>query len=749
SALLQHEFDSWLNILQKHGIEEDDDPVPEAVSSVLWDLETQELDNLFYALNDIPYRKTKNFDSKLREARKAISEEIRQVWKKCIRKIKLRLPLLILDEAHHLKNEQTRLSSLFYSPDAEADADELQRGPLAGVFERMLFLTATPFQLGHYELCSVLERFRGITWRKNSAPPCGKEGFIQQINELRDKLDAAQIAALRLDNTWGNLRYQDLIIEGNQYQDVDTWWQNVKGADSITETTRLILKRFNQTHENMKQAEEALKPWVIRHLKAKKLPKPNNTVDRRTRILGSAITGKGSKEDGDRGLGIDDTALLPFLLAARAAVYMPESRPVFAEGLASSYEAFLHTRKLHTEKTGNTAISNTDIDDDMIESHGEIDDRGTWYLSKLEALLPKENKRGQSSHPKIGVTVKRAVDLWLEGEKVLIFCHYIATGRALRQHVSEAIQNTITQLGAKKIGCLKKDALSELDKIGNRFFDIDSPLRKACDSEIINILQKYPEISEHSERIIDVVRRFLRTPSFLVRYFPLKNLDPQRDVARAFRNSDSSGLSLHSILEDFFKFLIERCGESERINYLDAIDNIQTGSIMGADIHKTYSEDEIQGDRSERFVPNVRLVNGQTKQETRRKLMLTFNTPFYPEILIASSVMAEGVDLHLSCRYVIHHDLCWNPSTLEQRTGRIDRIGAKVERCGKPLFVYIPYVAETQDEKMFRVVMDRERWFKVVMGEQYKTDVRTTDKLAERIPLPQAAADFLAFRLDV
>jgi len=427
---------------------------------------------------------------------------------------------------------------------------------------------------------------------------------------------------------------------------------------------------------------------------------------------------------------------------------MPESRPVFAEGLASSYEAFLHTRKLHTEKTVNTSISNTDLDDDVIESHDEIDERGTWYLSKLEALLPKENKRGQSSHPKIGATVKKAIDLWLDGEKVLIFCHFIATGRALRQHISEAIQNTITQLGAKKIGCSKKDALSELEKIGNRFFDIDSPLRIACDSEIINILKKYPAISEHSERILDVVRRFLRTPSFLVRYFPLKNMVPQRDVARAFRNSDSSGLSLQSILEDFLKFLIERCGESERINYLDAVDNIQTGSILGADVHKTYSEDEIQGDRSERFVPNVRLVNGQTKQETRRKLMLTFNTPFYPEILIASSVMAEGVDLHLSCRHVIHHDLCWNPSTLEQRTGRIDRIGAKVERCGKPIFVYIPYVAETQDEKMFRVVMDRERWFKVVMGERYKTDAWSTDKLAERIPLPQAASDFLAFRLE-
>jgi superfamily II DNA/RNA helicase len=146
---------------------------------------------------------------------------------------------------------------------------------------------------------------------------------------------------------------------------------------------------------------------------------------------------------------------------------------------------------------------------------------------------------------------------------------------------------------------------------------------------------------------------------------------------------------------------------------------------------------------------NVRLVNGETKSEIRKNLMLTFNTPFFPEILIASSVMAEGVDLHLNCRHVIHHDLCWNPSTLEQRTGRVDRIGAKAERCGKSIYVYLPYIAETQDEKMYRVVMDRERWFKVVMGEKFKVDAGTTDKIAERIPLPEALAEELAFRLEV
>lgn len=58
----------------------------------------------------------------------------------------------------------------------------------------------------------------------------------------------------------------------------------------------------------------------------------------------------------------------------------------------------------------------------------------------------------------------------------------------------------------------------------------------------------------------------------------------------------------------------------------------------------------------------------------------------------------------------------WNPSSLEQRTGRIDRLGAKAERSGKSIRVYLPYVEGCQDEKLFRVVMDRERWFGVVMG---------------------------------
>jgi hypothetical protein len=46
----------------------------------------------------------------------------------------------------------------------------------------------------------------------------------------------------------------------------------------------------------------------------------------------------------------------------------------------------------------------------------------------------------------------------------------------------------------------------------------------------------------------------------------------------------------------------------------------------------------------------------------------------------------------------LHHDLCWNPSTLEQRSDRVNRIGAKAATSGKSIQIYIPFIEETQDE---------------------------------------------------
>jgi hypothetical protein len=270
------------------------------------------------------------------------------------------------------------------------------------------------------------------------------------------------------------------------------------------------------------------------------------------------------------------------------------------------------------------------------------------------------------------------------------------------------------------------------------------------------MLTCYPDLQEPKRRtsIHDIVLRFLRTPTFLVRFADLSvDRIPHGWIDSMFDSPDASGQSLREVLGKFLEFLAVRCGAEERDAYLDALSKIQTGSHAGVEVEASFGEDEAHVGERSRLVANVRRVYGDTREQTRDRIMLTFNTPFYPEILIASSVMAEGVDLHLNCRHVIHHDLDWNPSSLEQRTGRVDRLGSKAERSGRPIKVYLPYVEGCQDEKLFRVVMDRERWFGVVMGADesmsrvLSASAWEVDRMAEQPLIPAPMVDALKLRL--
>lgn len=143
----------------------------------------------------------------------------------------------------------------------------------------------------------------------------------------------------------------------------------------------------------------------------------------------------------------------------------------------------------------------------------------------------------------------------------------------------------------------------------------------------------------------------------------------------------------------------------------------------------------------------VQLVKGDT--DDRDRYFLGFNTPYNPEILVATQVGQEGIDLHKECRHVIHHDLCWNPATIEQRTGRVDRIGSKVERernatgqsagrgkgkgrgnaPGPMLEIAAPYLAATYDERMFEELYRRAQLFEVTLGGELQIENRIDPEL--------------------
>ncbi len=742
--LLEAPYAEWLKILRKHGIdpegddcaETDDDPVPETVARALERFDSARLQDVLEALHEIPVRDSAHYAERLANARRAMNDLLKELWRECLRNLHFRLPLLILDEAHHLKNAQTRLASLFQVPDAAGDAEEIgARGPLGGVFERMLFLTATPFQLGHHELCSVLDRFDGICWRQGCAPASGRENFRKQIGSVRKQLDDAQEAALCFDGAWGKLAAEDLLVGGQRFDDTEAWWNAVQSAETRSQQVEHALACHERTREKLRAAEQALRPWVIRHRRPEQLAGKFAGQPRRRRLPGCSILDENC-EPTETGLEVSEEALLPFLLAARATTCLAESRPVFAEGLASSYEAFRYTRQQN---------AGLDTDTEPPESVS-ITQAAEWYLAELDRALPLRDHRASAEHPKVRATTECVLAAWGKGEKVLVFCHFIQTGRTLRRVISARLHEEICRLGAAKLRCSPKRAAALLQRVSRRFFDADSPVRESCDKEISALLKGYPRLVQQ-DLLHETIRRYVRTPSFLVRFLPLtrRGLKPVA-IRRAFRGETG----LRAVLKAFLDFLHEQCTPKECQDYLDAVARVQTGDMTGREAEKSFEADELTGQgRRDLLLPNVRLVNGATRQETRQRLMLTFNSPFFPEILIASNVMAEGVDLHRYCRYVIHHDLDWNPSVLEQRTGRLDRIGAKVERCGQPIHVYLPYVAETQDEKMYRVVMDRERWFSVVMGERFRVDARTTDKLAKRVPLPASVAKELAFRLEV
>ena len=652
-----------------------------------------------------------------------------------------------MDEAHHLKNPSTRLASLFV-PEGEGDA-RLLDGALNGGFERMLFLTATPFQLGHHELLSVLDRFRDIRWKQREPAGMTVDRFDQTMRQLAQVLDAAHRATSQLDKRWDKLEPEEIGLSNSSDGQAEHWWQTVRSEpDRQPERVQIVWRTYTRACKAMEVAGQALAPWVIRHTRSRRFPE--SEVERRRVLRGSAIAGddRGSLQ----GLTIRDESILPFLLAARSQAVVAYGlqrnadvvvrRATFAEGLASSYEAFLDTRAATLSNDGSGTGTDEDVELPMWRP-GTAAARGTvsWYLDHLRRALPHDD--AYVRHPKIAPTIEKAQSLWEHGEKVLIFCHYRATGTGLARHLSSTLARRVRSIGAATLSCSELEVEKRLELIGDRF-EKGRPLHRELGKTVGQLVAQQSSLSEEDvHRILDVARRFVRTPAFLVRYFPLNATDINRAFRDAIREPDGSGLSLHDKLRGFVDFLANRCEPDLRAEYLDALSEIRTGVRHGGRRPGT--------DKSVGFelAPSVRRATGLDKREERRRALLGFNSPFFPEILVASSVLAEGVDLHLDCRHVIHHDLCWNPSTLEQRTGRVDRIGAKAERVRQPIEVYLPFLAETQDEKMYRVVQDRERWFQVLMGEEYKVDEQWADRVAKRVPLPQSAAAELAFRLEV
>ncbi|WP_172655869.1 DEAD/DEAH box helicase [Demequina maris] len=104
-------------------------------------------------------------------------------------------------------------------------------------------------------------------------------------------------------------------------------------------------------------------------------------------------------------------------------------------------------------------------------------------------------------------------------------------------------------------------------------------------------------------------------------------------------------------------------------------------------------------------------LHGGVSRDGRRKVMAEFREGLY-DVVLANKVASEGLDFEF-CSAVINYDLPWNPMEIEQRIGRIDRIG---QQEGKMLVASFRN-DDTIDERIVARVLQRIGIFEESIGQ--------------------------------
>lgn len=118
-------------------------------------------------------------------------------------------------------------------------------------------------------------------------------------------------------------------------------------------------------------------------------------------------------------------------------------------------------------------------------------------------------------------------------------------------------------------------------------------------------------------------------------------------------------------------------------------------------------------------IPSLVVMGGDDKQARIDE----FRQSTGHKVLLASEVAAEGVDLQFM-RFLVNYDLPWNPMRVEQRIGRIDRIGQQAQAISIVNMVY----QDTIDDRILTRLFEKLRIFEDALG-------CTEDVLQNRISL--------------
>jgi SNF2 family DNA or RNA helicase len=193
---------------------------------------------------------------------------------------------------------------------------------------------------------------------------------------------------------------------------------------------------------------------------------------------------------------------------------------------------------------------------------------------------------------------------------------------------------------------------------------------------------------------------------------PVPDLDAlaETDLDRLFE-AVSHGSGLPYELDSMERFLskVEQIGIDSKLSKLEEL----LDSIMAGDEQEkvliftqfTRTMEYIAKHLRDRY--RVTTFHGGMSREEKDESVKRFKHE--AQVMIATEAGGEGRNLQF-CHFVINYDLPWNPMKVEQRIGRVDRVGQK------KVFVYSLTVAGTVEERIYQVLNDRLHLFETAVG---------------------------------
>lgn len=174
---------------------------------------------------------------------------------------------------------------------------------------------------------------------------------------------------------------------------------------------------------------------------------------------------------------------------------------------------------------------------------------------------------------------------------------------------------------------------------------------------------------------------------------------------------NSSNQEEISQLKDLISKLDEIEIDSKAQALVSNLEELATSTVPKVLIFTEYrGTQEYLADLLRRSGWNVNLFHGSQSSQKKDDAVEAFRSGEGRQVLIATEAGAEGRNFQF-CHMLINYDLPWNPMTVEQRIGRIDRMGQK-----NPVMVFNFCVIGSIEERVLDVLENRINLFEQTVG---------------------------------